>query len=63
MFSEMCNKTFNNTFNKMLITCSDIYSYCFSKNLLKAPTKAFMVVSCCSCILEKLVTKEFMSER
>ena len=31
----MCNKTFNKTFNKMLIICSDIYN-CFSKNLLRA---------------------------
>ena len=62
MFHDVYNKTFNKTFNKTLIVCADVY-YCFSKYLLRAPTKAFMVVSCCSCILEKFVTKEFMSER
>ena len=43
MFNEICNKTFNETFNKMLIIRLDIY-YCFSKNLLRAPTKASVVV-------------------
>lgn len=41
----------------------DSLCYCFSKNLLNAPTKAFIVVTCCSCILVKLVTKVFISFR